>query len=77
MKKSLKKTINHLENFVGCEIIRTKPTTNVVDWSYTDFSSLNVSETVFYKVNFTMSTMNNCKFSHCSFIDCDFSCTWY
>lgn len=34
MKKSLKKTINHLENFVGCEIIRTKPTTNVVDWSY-------------------------------------------
>lgn len=36
MKKSLKKTINHLENFVGCEIIRTKPTTNVVDWSYTD-----------------------------------------
>ena len=36
MKKSLKKTINHLENFVDCEITRTKPTTNVVDWSYTD-----------------------------------------
>ena len=36
MKKSLKKTINHLRKFVGHEIIRTKPTTNVVDWSYTD-----------------------------------------
>lgn len=36
MKKSLKKTIAHLRKFVGHEIIRTKPTTNVVDWSYTD-----------------------------------------
>lgn len=36
MKKSLKKTIAYLRQFVGYEIIRTKPTTNVVDWSYTD-----------------------------------------
>lgn len=38
MKKSLKKTINHLENFVGHEMIRTKPTTNNnrVIWSYTN-----------------------------------------
>lgn len=73
-------------NIFSCSIINTElKSSNVdgtiinncefkeVDWSYTDFSSLNVSETVFYKVNFTMSTMNNCKFSHCSFIDCDFN----
>lgn len=38
MKKSLKKTINHLENFVGHEMICTKPTTNNnrVIWSYTN-----------------------------------------
>ncbi len=37
MKKSLKKTINHLENFVGHEIIRTKPTTtDIGNWYYTD-----------------------------------------
>lgn len=36
MKKSLKKTIAHLRKFVGHEIIRTKPTTDIGDWSYTD-----------------------------------------
>ncbi len=36
MKKSLKKTITHLRKFVGHEIIRTKPTTDIGDWSYTD-----------------------------------------
>lgn len=36
MKKSLKKTIAYLRQFVGYEIIRTKPTTEVGDWSYTD-----------------------------------------
>lgn len=36
MKKSLKKTIAYLRQFVGYEMIRTKPTTPIVDWSYTD-----------------------------------------
>lgn len=36
MKKSLKKTIAYLRQFVGYEIIHTKPTTEVGDWSYTD-----------------------------------------
>lgn len=32
MKKSLKKTINHLENFVGCEIICNSTFSNPNDW---------------------------------------------
>lgn len=38
MKKSIRKVINHLRQYVGHEVLRTKPTRG--DWSYTDDSPL-------------------------------------
>ncbi len=38
MKKSTRKVINHLRQYVGHEILRTKPTNG--DWSFTDDSPL-------------------------------------
>lgn len=42
------------------------------DWSYTDFCSINVRDSIFININFGMSTMNNCHFDNCKFIYCNF-----
>lgn len=39
MKKSTRKIINHLKQYIGLEVVRTKPTQGLIwsgDWSYTD-----------------------------------------
>lgn len=39
MKKSTRKIINHLKQYIGLEVIRTKPTQGLIwsgDWSHTD-----------------------------------------
>lgn len=38
MKKSTRKIINHLKQYIGLEVVRTKPTQGIIwagDWSYT------------------------------------------
>ena len=46
MKKSIKKIINYLSQYIGKEIIRTQPTAwPVRDWSYTDAPSILVGFT--------------------------------
>lgn len=36
MKKSTRKIINYLKQYIGLEVIRTKPTSDIGDWSHTD-----------------------------------------
>ena len=39
MKKSTRKIINHLKQYIGLEVVRTKPTQGLIwsgDWSHTD-----------------------------------------
>lgn len=39
MKKSTRKIINHLKQYIGLEVVRTKPTSGITwsgDWSHTD-----------------------------------------
>lgn len=46
---------------------------NNLDWSYTDFCSITVQNSVFINVDFGMSIMNNCKFVNCKFTHCNFN----
>lgn len=42
------------------------------DWSRTDCCSLTVSNTLFDKIDFSLSTMRNCDFKNCTFNNCCF-----
>ncbi len=66
----LENVIFNLSDFDGTILIHCEFING--DWSRTDCCSLTASNSIFEEVDFSLSTMRNCDFEQCTFIDCKF-----
>ena len=57
-------------DFDGTMLVRCKFLQG--DWSRTDCCSITASNTVFNGIDFSLSTMTNCDFKECIFVNCKF-----